>query len=108
MFRNHVKIEISFDFTKREFIGMGRVFTTAESCSPPTPIPPRMLTKFWQSETAPQIFPTQCQAPSTWLSNSGVQIFFQVCRVKLKENVISANHELSQTPTMGLQPVTMS
>ena len=48
---------------------MGRVLiTTAESCSPPTPIPPRMLTKLGQSETVPDIFPTQCQAPSTWLS----------------------------------------
>ena len=48
-----------------------------------------------------RFFPTQYQAPSTWLSTSGIQIFFQVCSVKLKENVISANRELSQTPTMG-------
>ena len=63
------------------------------------------LTKFGQSETVPEIFPTQCQAPSTWLSNSGVQIFFQVCRVKLKESVISSNRELRQTPKNELTTI---
>ena len=57
IFWNHVEIEKSFDLTKREFISMERVLTTAASCSPPTPIPPKRLTKFGESETATEIFP---------------------------------------------------